>query len=188
MRATLVALAAFVVLPAAAGEDRRYAIEPDQVLLSYRVGLGARQQLNGVSRGLDGAVEMLPGQRVRVRLHVPVASFEAGSALETELLRRTLDVDRFPTVDFEGTAAGQDGREGTLRFEGALSVHGVARDVVVPARVVRQGESVFAHVSFPLDLASFGIELPLVRALAVASRVDVELDVRLHAVREVASR
>jgi len=59
------------------------------------------------------------------------ASIDSGSALRDEVLRSAdfLDVERFPLLTFRSTRVGRDGAH--YRVAGALTIHGVTRDVVL---------------------------------------------------------
>jgi polyisoprenoid-binding protein YceI len=166
-------------IPAAAGDETRFAIEDDQVFVGYQVALG-RKQLSGVSHALAGSVIAAP-EEGQVRLRVPVASFESGLPAVDGALREALEAERFPAVEFEGRAAAVSGDEATLKFEGTLRLHGQERQVSIPVQVARDGKVAVVHFTFFISLDAYGVKHPQLAGVAVGDKVQVDVLARLHA-------
>ena len=175
LKSAVITLAMSVAAAAPAGTPARFAIEQDQVLLTYQASFG-RQQIAGVSRALAGVIEEVPGAGLRVSARAPIASFESGSPAVDALFRRALDADRFATVEFEGQAPlGKRTGRFSVQLTGTLSLHGVSHGVTVPVKVLREGKTLFVQTAFPLDLASFGLAAPAIGGVSLGPRVQVEL-------------
>jgi polyisoprenoid-binding protein YceI len=173
----------FLVAAAAgalAGQPARYAVESDQVLLTYQAALG-RSVVSGLSRDVAATVEEVPTGALRVTARVPLDSFESGSPALDALFRAALQADRFPQVEFEASAPiGKRSGQFLVNLEGTLSVHGVAQPVRVPVRVLRDGKLLYVEAAFPVDLASHGVAAPSIGAQPVSPRVQIELRARLQ--------
>lgn len=167
-----------------AADSRRYVLEDDQVYVGVQAQVGSRQVVT-VSRSLDGVVS-LGSEGGKVRLSLPVASFESGNPVVDAALRAALEADRFPTIDLDASAPGAS-RDATVIFTGALRLHGVEQKVVVPVRVVREGTLAFANLTFSLDLTRYGVALPTLGGVRVGDRVEVQVAARLHQASAVAA-
>jgi polyisoprenoid-binding protein YceI len=174
------ALIALAAAASPAGEGARFAVEKDQVLLTYQAALGA-SQLSGVSRALVGSIAEVPGVGLRVSARAPIDSFESGSPGVDALFRRAVDADRFPSVEFEGQAVlGKRSGQFTVQLQGTLSLHGVSQRITVPVKVLRDGKTLFVKTAFPVDLASFGLLPTAIAGLKVSPRVQIELHALLR--------
>jgi len=67
---------------------------------------------------------------------------------------------------------------GELRLVGSLELLGETHDVVIPATVSREGDTVEGHGEVSIPYVAWGLEDPSVFVLRVAKEVVVELDVR----------
>ena len=180
-RVIVVTLAALLVAVAAlAGQSSRLAVEADQVMVTYQAALGA-QQLTGVSRALTGGVDEQPGGGLKIRLSVPVASFESGTAGVDALFARTLEAKAFPAISFEGEApASRKTGQFTVNVIGTLTVHGVAQRVAVPIKVLRDGKTIFVMAAFPVELGAYGLQAPSIGGVRVSPRVQIEVHALLR--------
>ena len=180
-RLIVLTLAALAVAAAAlAGTSSRLAVEADQVMVTYQTALGA-QQLTGVSRGLVGGVDEQPGGGLKIRLSVPVASFESGTAGVDALFVRTLEGQKFPDVVFEGeSAASRKSGQFTVSVTGTLTVHGVSQRLTVPVKVLRDGKTLFVKTAFPVELSGHGVAAPSIGGVRVSPRVQIEVHALLR--------
>ena len=114
----------------------------------------------------------------------PVATLATGNGWRDRDMRAVMESDRYPTVrlDVHGVrvdaAASADSVGATLR--GTLAIHGVMRDVEVPATLVRRGDTVHVTSAFPLRLHDYHIGglRKLFGALAVRDDVQVGVDLQ----------
>ena len=178
LRTALPLATVFFAIPAAAGDQTRYALEDDQVFVGYQVSVG-KKQLSGVSHALSGSVAVAP-EGAQVKLKVPVASFESGLAVADAALRGALEEGRFPAIEFEGRADATSSDDATLQFKGTLRLHGVEQAVTVPVKVIRDGRLAFVHLTFGVSLDAFGVARPAVAGVTVGDKVEVQVVTRLH--------
>ena len=97
---------------------------------------------------------------VRGWVEAPVATLHTGNGRRDRDLRKSMEVDTFPTMRFDlasvvpGEALGDSV---AVTLQGRLTIHGVARDVEVPARVWLAAERIRLRSDFPLDLREYRI-------------------------------
>ena len=108
-----------------------------------------------VSGGLDLAA-------VRGWVEAPVATLHTGNGRRDRDLRKSMEVDTFPTMRFDlagvmpgdaqGGAAGGGGDSVAVVLHGQLTIHGVMREVDLPARVWVGTDTIRVRSDFPLNL------------------------------------
>jgi len=133
-----------------------------------------------VTGGVTGNAELA---NARGWVEAPVATLSTGNGLRDRDLRSTMDVAKYPTMRFElegvtveSSAAQSDTVTSTLR--GALTIHGVTRDVAVSATLIRAADTIDVSGAFPVDLGDYKVG-GLTRFLGTL-RVHRKIDVRFH--------
>jgi len=138
-----------------------------------------------VSGGVTGNAELANAQGW---VEAGVATLSTGNGLRDRDLRSTMDVAKYPTMRFElagvtveNPAAASDTVTGTLR--GALTIHGVTRDVAIPATLIRAANTVDVSGAFPVDLGDYKVSglTKLFGTLRVQRKIDVRFRVRFEA-------
>ena len=138
-----------------------------------------------VSGGVTGNAELA---NARGWVEAPIATLSTGNGLRDRDLRSTMEVEKYPTMRFElagvtveSTAAQSDTVTGALR--GALTIHGVTRDVAIPATLIRAGDSVDVSGAFPVDLPEYKVGglTRLLGTLRVQRKIAVRFNVRFEA-------
>jgi len=99
---------------------------------------------------------------VRGWVEAPVRTLLTGNGKRDRDLDKSMESDSFPTMRFElggvepdSTAPRGDAVAVTLK--GRLTLHGVTREVALPAMVVLSPEEVQVRSDFPLNLKDYGI-------------------------------
>jgi polyisoprenoid-binding protein YceI len=72
----------------------------------------------------------------------------------------SLESDKYPVIRFELTGVAPRGGEGgstAATLEGRMMIHGVTREVSLPARIVRRDGNVRVRSDFPLNLEDYEI-------------------------------
>jgi polyisoprenoid-binding protein YceI len=97
---------------------------------------------------------------VRGWVEAPVATLATGNGKRDRDLRKSMEVERYPTMRFDLAAVTVDG--GTpdsvaATLGGTMAIHGVRKEIDIPATVVRRGDRFHVRASFPLNLKDYGI-------------------------------
>ncbi len=97
---------------------------------------------------------------VRGWVEAPVRTLVTGNDRRDRDLNQSMESDRHPTMRFEleGVTVVRRENDSTLvTLAGRLTLHGVTRNVTLPARVVPEGAAVRVRTEFPLDVRDHGI-------------------------------
>lgn len=137
-----------------------------------------------VSGGVTGNAELA---NARGWVEAPVTTLSTGNGLRDHDLRSTMDVEKYPTMRFElagvtiGSPAPSDTVIGALR--GALTIHGVTRDVSILSTLIAEGDTIDVSGAFPVDLADYKVGglTRLFGTLRVQRKIDVRFHVRFEA-------
>ena len=99
--------------------------------------------------------------------------------MQTHFNENYIESDKYPKATFEGTYADpvDVSRNGTynLNVKGRLSLHGVTREVSVPASIVVNEGILSGKTTFQLVPEDFNIEIPSLVRDKIARKVDVEI-------------
>jgi polyisoprenoid-binding protein YceI len=132
-----------------------------------------------VSGGVTGNAELA---NARGWVEAPITTLSTGNRLRDRDLRATMDVANYPTMRFDlagvtvGSPAASDTVTGALR--GALTIHGVTRDVAILATLIATGDTIEVSGAFPIDLADYKVG-GLTRFFGTL-RVQRKIEVRFH--------
>src|SRR3989442_7084145 len=92
---------------------------------------------------------------VRGWVEAPVATLRTGNGRRDRDLRKSMEVDTFPTMRFdlaEVISSTADGDSIAATLHGQLTIHGVTRDVDLPARLWVGTDTIRVRSDFPLNL------------------------------------
>ena len=117
-------------------------------------------------------------------VEAPVATLATGNDRRDRDLRKTMQVDKYPTMRFEleraetaDAGAGADSVAAVLH--GKLTIHGVTRDVDIPAGLVFTTSDVRVRGSIPLALTDYKVSglTRFLGILAMDEHIVVHIDV-----------
>jgi|GEM_PF-787148 len=97
---------------------------------------------------------------VRGWVEAPVQTLVTGNGKRDRDLNKSMESDRYPTIRFElagVTIRSESGDTAKVDLEGRFLIHGVARDVVLPATVVLGGDYTAIRADTPLNLKDYNI-------------------------------
>ena len=162
-RAMYFALPALAVLMSAPTLRAQRILSPANVVrgtLSFdaRATLGA---FTGTTSALTGT--MTGGSELReVRGHVEaqVATLKTGNGLRDKDMMKAMDADSFPVMRFElhGVSEQHQAADSSVvTLSGEMTLHGVTRDVAVPATVRFGKDGVQVTSTFPLNVRDYGV-------------------------------
>jgi polyisoprenoid-binding protein YceI len=115
----------------------------------------------GTTRTVSG--EMTGGESVtavRGWVEAPVASLETGDRRRDRDLNKSMQSDEYPTMRFELTGVTPErvvAESAAVMLQGKLTLHGVTRDVRLPARLLLKGGRLRLRSDFPVDLGDYEI-------------------------------
>ena len=122
----------------------------------------------------DPASGLLSGQVV-----VDAASGETGNGMRDRKMHKdVLESDRYPEISFlpdraEGTVAAQG--KSSVKVHGMFRIHGVDREITVPAEVEMSPDSWTATVHFTIPYEKWGMKNPSTLFLRVSDSVEIDV-------------
>jgi polyisoprenoid-binding protein YceI len=144
--------------------------DADARLHSFR---GQTRKINGYFTLQSSA----PPQIAEAKVIIEAASLETeNTERDADMRNDFLEVRRFPSIEFGVTElvsprsiAG--GTEWDLVLQGRLMVHGITRDVKVPATISLGSERVMARGQIRLDMRDYNIRVPRLLLIPMKSEV-----------------
>jgi polyisoprenoid-binding protein YceI len=110
---------------------------------------------------------------------VDAKSGESGSGMrDRKMHKEVLESEQYPEISFrpdrvEGHVAG-DGKS-SVRVHGMFRIHGVDREIAVPAEVEMAADHWDANVHFTIPYAKWGMKNPSTLFLRVSDTVEIDL-------------
>ena len=122
----------------------------------------------------DPAAGQLSGE-----ILVDAKSGATGSAMRDRKMHRdVLESDSYPEISFrpdriEGTVASAG--KSSVKVQGIFRIHGIDREITVPAEVEISGDRWTANVHFTVPYAKWGMKNPSTLFLRVSDSVEIDL-------------
>ena len=177
-RATFsILLLAFAV--SAAAEDRAFQLDPAQTSVKFTVG-DVLHTVRGTFRLKHGSLELEPASgKISGEIVVDAGSGNSGSGMrDRKMNKEVLESDSYPEISFhpdriEGVVANQG--KSSVRVHGMFNIHGVDREITVPAEVEMFADHWTAAVHFTVPYAKWGMKNPSTLFLKVNDSVEIDL-------------
>jgi polyisoprenoid-binding protein YceI len=171
--------------PAAAGIEGAWVIG-DGSIVGYRVSeqlFGQSAEAVGRSEGVTGSLTIQGTTVTDASFEVDMTTFESDeSRRDSQFEGRIMEVAQFPTATFELTEPIEigspiDGEDVEVEATGALTLHGVTREVTIPLVARLTGDTFAVDGSLTIAFADYDIDDPSGGPASVGS--DGELEVLL---------
>lgn len=163
----------------AAGQNTAFHLDPKQTTVKFTLGdvlhtVRGSFQLKGGALQFDPASGKISGEIV-----VDAKSGESGSGMrDRKMHKEILESERYPDIAFrpdkiEGAVAPQG--KSSVRVHGMFSIHGVDREITVPAEVEISADRWTATVHFTVPYEKWGMKNPSTLFLRVNDSVEIDL-------------
>ena len=147
----------------------------------HEVLQGHDATVTGRTDRVSGQVTVSGGRVTAGTVTVQVGSIHTDEPPRDSYFRSTaLETSRFPTATFTLTAS-VPASSGSVTLPGRLTVHGVTRDVRVPAQAATGRAGADLVASLPVTWADYGVKAPRLPFVTVDDHGTIEL--QLHLVR-----
>ena len=175
------AIPAFLIGLAAAAiaQERTLQLDPAQTSVKFTLG-DVLHTVHGTFQLKRGTLEFAPDAgKLSGEIVVDAASGSSGSGMrDHKMNKEVLETSRYPEIVFhpdriEGTVAAQ-GRS-SVRVHGMFNIHGVDREITVPAEVEMSADHWNATVHFTVPYAAWGMKNPSTLFLKVNDSVEIDL-------------
>lgn len=139
---------------------------------SSRIEFDAKSTLHGI-HGKAGAIspasvvydEDLSDAALSSDLEVSVASLSTENGRRDKAMKQMFDINKLPAIRWQARSISCSEWKDNQRscFEqGALSIHGITKDIRVPLRLIHESKSLRSVGEFPIRLSDFNLKPPSV--------------------------
>ena len=184
--AVLTLLAAFAISAAAqnsavpaASAQATFQLDPAQTSVKFTLG-DVLHTVHGSFRLKRGALQFDPASgKISGEIVVDATSGESGSGMrDRKMHKEILESERYPEIAFrpdriDGAVANQG--KSSVKVHGMFSIHGVDREIMVPAEVEMSADHWTATVHFTIPYEKWGMKNPSTLFLRVNDSVEIDL-------------
>lgn len=170
-------LLAFAV--SAAAQDTAFQLDPAQTSVKFTVG-DVLHTVRGTFQLKRGSLELEPASgKISGEIVVDAGSGNSGSGMrDRKMNKEVLESNRYPEITFhpdriEGAVSNQG--KSSVRVHGMFNIHGVDREITVPAEVEMSANHWTATVHFTVPYAKWGMKNPSTLFLKVNDSVEIDL-------------
>ena len=175
--AVLTLLAALAV--SAAAQDRAFQLDPAQTTVEFTLG-AVFHTVHGTFHLKRGAIRFDPAAgKISGEIVVDAKSGESGNGgRDRKMHKEILESEQYPEISFrpdriEGAVASQG--KSSVKVHGMFNIHGVDREITVPADLDMSSDRWTATVHFTVPYEKWGMKNPSTLFLRVNDSVEIEL-------------
>ena len=186
--AALVFLLAAAILAAAQQETLQ--LDPSKTTVKFTLD-AALHTVHGTFQAKQGALQFDPVSRqISGEIIVDAKSGQTGNGMRDRKMNNdVLESDQFPEIVFRpGKIEGAVANEGksSISVHGMINIHGVDREITVPAQVEMDTDHWTATIHFTVPYAKWGMKNPSTLFLRVSDSVEIDLVTSGSVVRHTA--
>jgi polyisoprenoid-binding protein YceI len=180
--AVLILLAAFVIpvtAQPATVQETAFQLDPAQTSVKFTLS-DVLHTVHGAFQLKSGGLRLEPATgKISGEIVVDAKSGESGSGMrDRKMHKEVLESERYPEIVFhpdkiEGAVATQG--KSSVKVHGMFSIHGVDREITVPAEVEMSADHWTAAVHFTIPYAKWGMKNPSTLFLRVNDSVEIDL-------------
>lgn len=175
--AALALLAASVV--SAHAQQTALQVDPSKTAVKFTLD-AALHTVHGAFHVKPSALEFdFASGQISGEILVDARSGETGNGMRDRKMHKdVLESDRYPEISFrpdrvEGAVASRG--KSSVKVHGMFRIHGVDREIMVPAEVGMSSDSWSAAVHFTVPYAKWGMKNPSTLFLRVSDSVEIDL-------------
>jgi polyisoprenoid-binding protein YceI len=175
----LAVVAVLAFAGSAAAQRASFQLDPAQTIVKFTLG-DVLHTVHGTFRLKRGALLLEPASgKFSGEIVVDAKSGESGSGMrDRKMHKEILESEQYPEIAFrpdkiEGTVASQG--KSSVKVHGMFSIHGVDREIMVPAEVEMSADHWTATVHFTIPYAKWGMKNPSTLFLRVNDYVEIDL-------------
>ena len=174
----------------AAAQETAFHIDPAQSTVKFTLG-DVLHTVHGTFKVKHGALQLGAGGKMSGEIVVDAASGDSGSGMrDRKMNKEVLETARFPEISFrpdrvDGPVA--DSGKASVMVHGIFSIHGMNREIMVPASLETRGDRWTAFVRFTVPYEKWGMKNPSTLFLKVNDTVEIDLAAAGSVVRNTAA-
>jgi len=162
----------------AAAQETAYQVDPAQSSVKFTLG-DVLHTVHGTFKVKHGALQLEPAGKIMGEVVVDAASGDSGSGMrDRKMHKEVLESSRFPEIAFkpdriDGNVASAG--KSSVMVHGLFNIHGVDREINVPAQLETSGDHWTANVHFTVPYEKWGMKNPSNLFLKVSDTVEIDL-------------
>jgi polyisoprenoid-binding protein YceI len=174
----------------AAAQQTAFHIDPDESTVKFTLR-DVLHTVHGTFKVKGGALQLESGGKMSGEVVVDAASGDSGSGLrDRKMNTEVLETARYPEISFrpdrvDGAVA--DTGKASVMVHGIFSIHGLQREIKVPASLETTGDHWSAIVHFTVPYEKWGMKNPSTLFLKVSDTVEIDLAAAGSVVRNAAA-
>ena len=175
----LILVLVVLALAASAAAQRSFQLDPSQTTVKFTLG-DVLHTVHGTFRLKRGGLQFEPDSgKLSGEIVVDATSGESGSGMrDRKMHKEILESEHYPEIAFrpdriEGAVSSQG--TSAVKVHGMFSIHGVEREIMVPAEVEISANHWTATVHFTVPYAKWGMKNPSTLFLRVNDFVEIDL-------------
>jgi len=156
------------------------ALAQKQVTRTGSVSFYSSTPIEDIEANNSEAAAVLDTKTGALLFIVPIKSFRFEKALMQEHFNENyMESDRYPKAEYKGKILGQVNynKEGTypVTTKGALTIHGVTKNVTVPGTLIVSKGTTTINAQFTVRVADYNIKIPAITASKIASQIKINI-------------
>jgi polyisoprenoid-binding protein YceI len=163
----------------AVGQQRTFQLDPGKTTVNFTLD-AALHTVHGTFRIKPSALQLdSASSQVSGEIFVDARSGETGNGMRDRKMHKdVLESESYPDISFrpdriEGSVANTG--KSSVKVHGMFRIHGVDREITVPAEVEMSGGQWTANVHFTIPYARWGLRNPSTLFLRVSDSVEIDL-------------
>ena len=159
-------------------QERELQVDPSQSSVKFTLG-DVLHTVHGTFKVKNGDLHIAPSGRMSGEIVVDARTGDSGSSMrDRKMHKEVLESERYSDISFrpdriEGTVPGTG--SSSVNVHGIFSIHGVDREIAVPAQVTLSADHWSAAVHFSVPYQKWGMKNPSTLFLRVSDSVDIDL-------------
>ncbi len=171
----------FLLATALAASAQRYALQADPAKSTVKFTLDAAlHTVNGTFQVKPGGLQFDPASnQIQGEILVDAKSGKTGNGMRDRKMHKdVLESETYPEISFrpqrvEGTV--RSSAQSSVSVHGIFRLHGVDREITVPAQVEMSGDHWTAAIHFTIPYQKWGLKNPSTLFLRVSDSVQIDV-------------
>lgn len=170
--------ASLLACAVAAAQETAFQVDPAQSTVKFTLG-DVLHTVHGTFKVKHGALQLEPAGKIAGEVVVDASSGDSGSGMrDRKMHKEVLESSRFPEIAFkpdriDGNVASVG--KSAVMVHGLFNIHGVDREINVPAQLETSGDHWTANVHFTVPYEKWGMKNPSTLFLKVNDTVEIDL-------------
>ena len=174
----------------AGAQEATFQLDPAQTKIQFTLA-DVLHTVHGDFKLKSGTLQLEGAGKMAGEIVVDAASGESGSGMrDRKMHREVLESTRYPEISFRPDRI--DGNvsslgKSSIMVHGIFNIHGIEREITVPAQVQMSADHWTASVHFAIPYTKWGMKNPSTLFLRVNETVDIDLAASGSVVRNTAA-